>query len=249
MERLLEGVSLHRRPVEIGLIPFFVIFSIHFGAERWSVMRLVWLLLGVALLFLIPFLLWGGSMEDVFSLARVVSLLEGSGRWSWAAGVFLLMSDLLLPIPGTVVMSALGFVYGTAVGGLVAATGSFLSGLLGYALCRFFGRGTARRLLGKKELERGEQLFANVGGWIIVLSRWLPLLSEVIACTAGLIRMPARTFIFVLTCGSLPIGLLFAAVGHTGVVEPMWALLLSAVVPAVLWLIIRPIFKACASTK
>ncbi len=206
-------------------------------------MRLFWLFLGLAVLFLIPFLIWGGSLEDTFSQTGAVSWLEGAGRWAWAAGVLLLMSDLLLPIPGTVVMSALGFVYGTVVGGLIAATGSFLSGSLGYVLCRLLGRGAARRLLGEKDLERGERLFTNVGGWIVVLSRWLPLFPEVVACMAGLTRMPARTFFFALACGSLPLGFVFAAVGHTGVVDPTWALLLSAVLPAVLWLVIRPFFK------
>jgi uncharacterized membrane protein YdjX (TVP38/TMEM64 family) len=159
------------------------------------------------------------------------------------------MGDLLLPIPGTIVMSALGYVYGTMMGGLLAALGSFLAGSLGYGLCRLLGRGAARRLLGEKDLERGEQLFANVGGWIVALSRWLPIFPEVVACMAGLTRMPAATFFFALACGSLPLGFVFAAVGHTGVVSPTLALVLSAVLPVVLWLAARPLIKARTRTS
>ena len=130
------------------------------------------------MLFLNPFLIWGGSLEDTFILTEAVSWLEGSSRWTWAAGVLLLMSDLLLPIAGTAVMSALGFVCDTVAGGLIAATGSFLSGSLGYVLCRLLGRGAPRRLVGGKGLERGERLFANIGTWIVVPSRGLPLVPR-----------------------------------------------------------------------
>ena len=39
---------------------------------------------------------------------------------------------------------------------------------------------------------RGHQLFHDYGGWILALSRWLPLLPEVVACMAGLFHMSAR---------------------------------------------------------
>lgn len=210
-------------------------------------MRLLWLFLGLAVLLLIPYYIWSGSLEGVFSLSGSIAWLESLGHWGWTAGFLLLVSDLLLPIPGTVVMSALGFVYGTIAGGLIACAGSFVSGSLGYLLCRCLGRTAALRLLGPKDLERGERLFANAGGWIVVLSRWLPILPEVVACMAGLTRMPGRTFFFAVACGSLPLGFAFAAVGHSGVVDPKLALVLSAALPAMLWLVIYPYIKARAS--
>ena len=115
--------------------------------------------------------------------------------------MLLLAADLFLPLPGTLIMSALGYVYGPVGGGLLATVGSFLGGTLGYGLCRLLGRGAARRLLGEKDLEKGERLFASVGGWIVVLSRWLPLVPEVVSCMAGLTRMPARSFLLALLCG------------------------------------------------
>ena len=207
-------------------------------------MRLFWMFLGLAVLFLIPFLIWGGLLETLFSQAGTVSWLEGYGRWAWAAGMLLLAADLVLPIPGTVIMSGLGFVYGPVWGGVISTVGSFLSGSLAYGLCRLLGRGAARRLLGEKDLEKGEHLFSNVGGWIVVLSRWLPLVPEVVSCMAGLTRMPARTFHLALACGSAPLGFVFAAVGHAGVSQPLLALALSALLPPVLWLIVQPFFRA-----
>ena len=175
-------------------------------------MRLFWMFLGLAVLFLIPFLIWGGLLETLFSQTGTVSWLEGYGRWAWAAGMLLLAADLVLPIPGTVIMSGLGFVYGPVWGGIISTVGSFLSGSLAYGLCRLLGRGAARRLLGEKDLEKGERLFSNVGGWIVVLSRWLPLVPEVLAGAR-----PAVTLIETLPGLPLrlevePLGMIFAAV-------------------------------------
>ncbi len=194
--------------------------------------------------FLVPFVIWGGSVEQLFSQAGTVEWLRGHGRWAWAAGFALLASDLVLPVPGTVVMSALGFVYGPVLGGLLGATGSFLSGAIAYWLCRALGRGAALRLLGERDLERGERLFVSAGGWLVVLSRWLPLLPEVVACMAGLTHMPARLFHLALACGSLPLGFAFAAVGHAGTEHPALALAASALAPPALWLAVQPLFRA-----
>jgi uncharacterized membrane protein YdjX (TVP38/TMEM64 family) len=208
--------------------------------------RLLWLFLALAVAFLVPFLIWGGTIEQVFSQQGTVEWLASFGRWAWAAGFALLAADLILPIPGTVVMSAFGFVYGPLLGGVLSVAGSFVSGALAYWLCRALGRGAARRILGERDLERGERVFAHVGGWLVVLSRWLPLFPEVIACMAGLTRMRASTFHLALACGSLPLGFTFAAVGHAGVQHPTLALALSALAPPALWLAVQPFFRARA---
>ena len=207
-------------------------------------MRLLWVFLGLAVLVLIPFLIWGEGFERAFTVEGAVDWLRGYGTWAWAAGALLLVMDLVLPIPATAVMAALGFVYGPLAGGLIGAAGSFLSGLLAYGVCRLFGRRGAARILGERDLVRGERLFAEVGGWLVVLSRWLPVFPEVIACMAGLTRMPARSFMAALACGSIPLGFAFAAVGHAGVERPVLAIALSALLPPALWAAVRPFFRA-----
>jgi uncharacterized membrane protein YdjX (TVP38/TMEM64 family) len=199
-------------------------------------MRLLAIFLGLAVLVLIPFALWGEGFERVFSQAGAAAWLARYGAFAWAAGILLLMLDLVLPVPATAVMAALGYLYGPLLGGLIGAAGAILSGALGYGLCRLLGRPVALRLLGPTELARGERLFARVGGWLVALSRWLPVFPEVIACMAGLTRMPAPRFFAALACGSLPLGLTFAAIGAAGVEHPALALLLSALLPPLLWL-------------
>jgi uncharacterized membrane protein YdjX (TVP38/TMEM64 family) len=212
-------------------------------------MRLLWIFLGLVVLILIPFAIWGDVLEAMFTPTGAADWMGRYGSWAWAAGVALLVADLALPIPGTAIMSALGYVYGPLIGGLLSAGGSFVSGALGYGLCRLLGRGAAAWLLGQRDLERSERLFANVGGWLVVLSRWLPVFPEAIACLAGLTRMPSPAFFLALACGSLPLGFTFAAVGAIGVENPALALLLSAALPPILWLMVRPVFRTKAALE
>src|SRR5688572_26807220 len=122
-------------------------------------MRLLATAFVLALAFCIPFAIWSGDFMRWFSSDGAVAWIRSWGAWGWLAIVALLMSDLILPIPSTPVMSAAGYVYGPVVGGLISAAGSFCAGLAGYGLCRAFGRGIAERLAGEKEMTEHESLF------------------------------------------------------------------------------------------
>ena len=133
-------------------------------------------------------------------------------------------------------MSGLGFLYGTAAGGAIAAAGSWLSGALAYWLCRRFGEKWAVRLMGPGGVEKGQRLLSSSGGALMVAaSRCLPLLPEVIACMAGLTKMPRAKFYTALACGSLPMGFIFAWIGAAGRDAPGLALTLSALIPLALY--------------
>lgn len=195
----------------------------------WALILLV--LAGI----IVPFLIWGEQFDAVLSLDGARRWMEDYGSWAWAAGMGLLISDIILPIPSTVVMSAMGWMYGWWLGGLIAAGGSFLSGVVAYGLCRWLGHGVARWIAGEEGLRRGELLFAQKGGWLVALSRWAPVLPEAVACLAGMMRMRWGTFVLALACGSLPLGFAFAAIGHLGHGNPGWAVALSALLPLGLW--------------
>jgi uncharacterized membrane protein YdjX (TVP38/TMEM64 family) len=205
-------------------------------------MRLVIWFVVLSSAVLATWLLWGGSWEESFSLSGAVAWLEKAGPWAWAAGIGLLAADLLLPVPGTVVMSALGYVYGVALGGLIAAAGSMTAGLLGYVVGRLIGERAARKLLGDLDFEKGKLLFAR-GGWMVALSRALPILPEAVSCTAGLVRMPFGRFVGSLACGSVPVGFLYAWIGAAGRGAPGWTLAFSLLVPALLWLVARKLLQ------
>lgn len=192
-------------------------------------------MIAIAALFLISWGLFGEGIEEAWNVERLAGHFEQAKGWAWLLGILLLMADLLLPIPGTVVMSALGAVYGFWIGGLLSAIGSMLAGMLGYGVGRFFDEKFAKRWLGEKDFEKGKSLFERSGAWVVAMSRALPILPEVIACIAGLLRMPFGTFVIALACGSVPMGFLFAWIGTMGREQPAWGLAFSLGVPVVLW--------------
>lgn len=185
---------------------------------------------------IIPFMIWGEALESAFSVQGARAWMAGFGPGAGVAGIGLLVADILLPIPSTLVMSALGLTYGPLIGGLYAAAGSALAGVIAYGLSRWLGRPLALRLAGEAGLREGEKFFAAGGAWLVACSRCLPILPEAVACLAGLNRMPFRTFLVAVLCGSLPMGFVFAAIGALGQDDPAWALALSVAVPALLWL-------------
>lgn len=185
---------------------------------------------------IVPFMIWGARFDAVLSLDGARAWMAQYGSLAWFAGILLLVSDIVLPVPSTVVMSALGLTYGWLVGGLLASAGSFLAGLVAYLTCRWLGQPAARWIAGEEGLKKARQLFGKYGGWLVAASRSLPVLPEAIACLAGLVQMNGRVFIIALACGSLPAGFAFAAIGALGSTQPGAAILLSAVLPILLWL-------------
>jgi uncharacterized membrane protein YdjX (TVP38/TMEM64 family) len=185
---------------------------------------------------IVPFVIWGDALEQGFSQTGAVAWLEGQGRFAWLAAMALMISDLALPIPSSAVMGALGLVYGAVLGGLISVAGVVLAGLVGYGLCRWLGRPLARWLVGEAPLSQGGALFDHRGGWLVALSRWIPVLAEVVVCLAGLTAMPFPKFLLALVCGALPLGFVYAGIGATEAERPMLALGLCILLPAVLWL-------------
>jgi uncharacterized membrane protein YdjX (TVP38/TMEM64 family) len=202
-------------------------------------MRLITIAVALAALLTLPFLFWGEEFARGFSGESAIEWIRGWGAWGAFAVIALLMSDLVLPIPATPVISAAGYLYGAWVGGLIGATGSFASGMLGYGLCRAFGHSIAHRLAGGEALAQNEALFRRSGPWLVAASRWLPLLPEVIACLAGITAMPLRIFAAALACGAVPLGFVYAAIGASGHHNPQLAMALSLLIPPLLWLITR----------
>lgn len=199
--------------------------------------------MAIAVLIAAPFAIWGDRIEQLFSETGAIDWLASHGSYAWLVAIGLLIADLAMPIPSAAIMAALGILYGPFLGGLISAGGSTLSGLIGYCLGRHLGRPFALKLFGERAISDGEQMFASSGGWMVVLSRWMPVLSEVIVCMAGLSRMRFPVFLAALLCGSIPLGFVFAAIGGAGEDRPALALAISAILPILLWVVLRPILR------
>jgi uncharacterized membrane protein YdjX (TVP38/TMEM64 family) len=161
--------------------------------------------------------------------------LRRSGSWAWALGIALIWADVLLPIPQTAVITALGIIYGTLLGGLVGSLGLITGGLLGYGLMFTSARRLVQRFTGPRSLRRMESLFDRSGAWAIVLTRSLPYsVPEAMVFLAGLAGMPMPKFTAALTVGSVPTAFAFAAIGAGWADQPIQALVVSYVLPILL---------------
>ena len=152
--------------------------------------------------------------------------------WAWVLGIALIWADLVLPIPQTAVIAALGILYGTLLGRLLGSLGLISGGLLGYALMRTSARRYLQRFVRPQSLHRMESLFDQGGAWAIVLSRSLPYsVAEVMVFLAGLAGMPTGKFVAALTVGSVPTAFVFAAIGAGWANQPILALAVSYALP------------------
>jgi uncharacterized membrane protein YdjX (TVP38/TMEM64 family) len=166
---------------------------------------------------------------------EAVLVLRQYGSWAWALGLALIWADLVLPIPQTSVIAALGIIYGTLLGGVLGSLGLITGGLLGYGLMRTAARRFAHRFAGPRSLHKMERLFDRGGAWAIVLTRSLPYsVPEAMVFLAGLAGMPMRRFTAALTIGSVPTGFAFAAIGAWWADQPILALAVSYVLPILL---------------
>jgi uncharacterized membrane protein YdjX (TVP38/TMEM64 family) len=164
-----------------------------------------------------------------------VRMLRGYDTWAWAVGVALIWADLILPVPQTTVIAALGIIYGTLLGGLLGSIGLIIGGLLGYGLMFTTVRRYANRLTGHRYVARMEKLFEQHGAWAIVFTRSFPYsVPEAITFLAGLARMPLRKFLTAATTGSIPIAFAFAAMGAGWADQPILVLVVSYVLPILL---------------
>ena len=210
-------------------------------------MKLFWKLFGtaglLALLILLSFIVWGEPLEARYNLETTVEKFQEAKSYAWAIAIALLIGDILLPIPGTVVYSALGAVYGLALGTLIGTVGSIIAGLIAYGLARIVGKTVIQRIAQPGEIEQAERGFNRWGGLLVIASRSFPILPEVISMMAGLTHMRLNLFTGALTLGALPTALLFSWIGVHTTEAPLSGLILSALIPLVLWGVARRIIS------
>jgi uncharacterized membrane protein YdjX (TVP38/TMEM64 family) len=164
----------------------------------------------------------------------VLTLRQYEG-WAWAVGIALIWDDLVLPVPQTAVIAALGIIYGTLLGGLLGSLGLISSGLLGYGLMLTSARRFVQRFVGTQSLHKLESLFDQGGAWAIVLTRSLPYsVPEAMVFLAGLAGMRIGKFTAALSIGSVPTGFAFAAIGAGWADQPILALAVSYLLPILL---------------
>jgi uncharacterized membrane protein YdjX (TVP38/TMEM64 family) len=177
-------------------------------------MRSYWILLGVmSALFLALF----GLVEwlQVPWLTDPTPWLQGSGRWGAAAlGVLLLVADVFLPIPASLIMVANGALFGIVGGTLLSLFGGVAASAVGFAVGRW-GSASLHRFVPEDERRRADALLKRWGDLGVVVTRPVPILAESVAILAGTSPLTWRRFLVASTGGIFPAALLYALTGAT----------------------------------
>ena len=202
------------------------------AARPWRLYALVFaLVVGM----LASMLIVGDTLDERFGGADGVRHLAAYGHWTWLLAIALIVSDLVLPVPGTAVITGLGMIYGPWLGGAIGSVGSVLAGLTAYGGSRWLGGRFATWLVGNDDLRRLARFFVRHGPLAIALSRWLPILPEALCCLAGISRMSFGVFVAALVIGGVPMSFLFAWLGRWFEAQPVAGLVVSGCIPLLLW--------------
>lgn len=204
-------------------------------------MKRYWLMAGIMLtFFLLLFLLV--EWLRIPLLTDPSKWLNRGGLVGASVGVGLLIADVVLPVPSSLVMIAHGALFGVALGTLLSLIGSVGATLVGFALGRRGGKWMERIVLPKERI-RVESMLERWGALAVIITRPVPLLAETTAILAGASAMSWRRVIIASFAGSLPAALLYALTGavaasfHNTVMMFCFVLLVSGV----FWLISRQI--------
>jgi uncharacterized membrane protein YdjX (TVP38/TMEM64 family) len=192
--------------------------------------RYLFIFAGVLVFFLGFFLL-----VEALGVPLLTDPTPWLGRPGWAAasvGVGLLVADVLLPVPSSLVMIAHGALFGVAKGALLSLAGSLGATLLGFALGRRGGPLLAR-LVSAEERTRADRLLGEWGALAVVVTRPVPLLAETVAIMAGASPLGWRRVAAAALAGSLPGALLYAFAGATAARSLQNGLLVFSLVIAV----------------
>lgn len=138
--------------------------------------------------------------------------LKEGGVWAAALGVALLIADVLLPVPSSLVMVAHGALFGVFAGTLLSLAGSTGAAMFGFWIGRRGGR-LLERLVNADERERANRLLEKWGMLGIIVTRPIPLLAETVAIMAGASPLGWGRTALAAFAGSLPPALLYALTG------------------------------------
>lgn len=176
-------------------------------------MKRYWTVTGLVLLFFLSIFLLVEQISPTF-LADPYNLMGIGGISAALTGVGLLVADIILPVPSSLVMIANGALFGVAIGTILSVVGSLGAAIVGFFIGRR-GESVLARFVPPEERSRANRLLEEWGLLAIIVTRPVPLLAETTVIMAGASRMPWRSMILATLAGSSPVAVLYAWTGAT----------------------------------
>jgi uncharacterized membrane protein YdjX (TVP38/TMEM64 family) len=177
-----------------------------------SLVQKVSLMMGLILAaIIVPFFLFGHRLE-VWAVDGIESVKAHQGL----TGLFLgglLASDILLPIPSSVVSLSCGYLLGPLWGTVTSWCGMNLGCLLGYWMGVRLGPLTVGRYFSAGDFDRLEVWRLRAGIWMLAICRPIPVLAEASTVFAGIMSFGWAGFFVITMVTNFMISAAYAVVG------------------------------------
>lgn len=147
---------------------------------------------------------------DIDWLNHPKSYLISLGNWTPIAAIALLALDIVLPIPGSIVMVLMGHLYGALLGAFISFAGMMVSSLLGYGIGRWM---IWRNKPTDLDRIRAQKFMDQWGDLALLVSRPIPVLSESVVILAGAQKMAFKKVFVFCALGWLPTAITYALIG------------------------------------
>lgn len=137
----------------------------------------------------------------------------GAGGWAAALiGGGLLLADVFIPIPSSVIMIAHGAAFGVLGGFLLSLSASIGGAMIGWWLGN---RGSVwmDRIVSADEKRQANAFIQRYGVMAIIISRLLPIIAETVAVMAGTTNLGWKRMLVATSLGAIPPALIYAIAG------------------------------------
>lgn len=201
--------------------------------------RLTWpWAVGIVLaIVLLPLPIWGEGLDEH---AATVAAGTSVGVVAALAIAGLLVADVVLPVPSSIVMVAAGAQFGLVAGTALAWIAATAGCVLAYAAGRSVGPPLVRRWVGQDAEERATRRLGRNGPLALAACRPVPVLAEASVILAGATRMAFAPFLVAVAASNLVVAGMCAWAGSRGAASlpgpvPALAVLLALALLPVMW--------------
>ena len=159
----------------------------------------------------------GLAVAEAFHVTLLVDPVDSIGARGLAAwvGVGLLVADIVLPVPSSVVMLAHGALFGVVPGAALSLLGRTGNAVVGVLIGRGAGNVLSRRSLRRSAADtgKGAELVERWGIAAVVFTRPIPVLAESTLVAAAAMGLSPAAVIGAAVVGALPEAVLYAVAG------------------------------------
>lgn len=164
----------------------------------------------IATLVLISFL-----VVQALDIPILVDPSDNIGTGGWVAGLLgagLLLADVFIPIPSSVIMIAHGAAFGV-LGGFLLSLGASIGGaMIGWWLGNK-GSVWMDRIVSPAEKRQANEFILKYGMMAIIISRLIPIIAETVAVMSGTTSLGWKRVLIATTIGAIPPALIYAIAG------------------------------------